>query len=75
LLEAASERVAASVGSACHSAEDAVSGVLAAIGADASRAAGAVRLSVGYSTTEDEIDIAAEALIEAWRRLIHGAGR
>jgi cysteine desulfurase len=69
LLEAASERVAASVGSACHSAEDAVSGVLAAIGADASRAAGAVRLSVGYFTSENEIDIAAEALIGAWRSL------
>ncbi len=69
LLQAAAEDVAASVGSACHSEHDEVSGVLAAMGIDAARAAGAVRLSVGRSTTDDEIGRAAEALIAAWRRL------
>jgi cysteine desulfurase len=39
------------------------------MGIDAARAAGAVRLSVGRSTTDDEIGRAAEALIAAWRRL------
>jgi len=41
-----------------------VSGVLAAMGCDASRAAGAVRLSVGWMTTPEEIDAAAAALSE-----------
>jgi len=63
LLAAAEASVAASVGSACHSHGDAVSGVLAAMGCDAERARGAVRLSVGRETTGEEIDRAATALI------------
>ena len=70
LLERASTDVAASVGSACHSEHDAVSGVLAAMGIDSVRAAGAVRLSVGWMTTEDDIARAAAGLIAAWRRLV-----
>lgn len=69
LLEAASEDVVASVGSACHSGDDAVSGVLAAMGLTATRAACAVRLSVGQMTTEAEIDRAASALTEHWHVL------
>lgn len=69
LLGEAADTVAASVGSACHSEHDAVSGVLAAMGADAARAAGAVRLSVGRGTTLDEVERAAEALICAWQQL------
>lgn len=68
LLAAAADVVAASVGSACHSERDAVSGVLAAMGADAARAAGAVRLSVGRNTTRDEVERAAAALLRAWRQ-------
>lgn len=64
LLSRIAERVAASVGSACHSDADAVSGVLAAMGCDASRALGAVRLSVGWMTTPEEIEAAATALFE-----------
>jgi len=67
LLDRASHIVAASLGSACHSEHDAVSGVLAAMGLDAVRAAGAVRLSVGAMTTPDEVSLAANGLIEAWR--------
>lgn len=70
LLQAASEHVAASVGSACHSAGDAVSGVLAAIGCDAARATGAVRLSTGWPTSMDDVERAASALVLAWRRLV-----
>jgi cysteine desulfurase len=70
LLQEAGEVVAASVGSACHSEHDAVSGVLAAMGIDSVRAAGAVRLSVGWMTTEDDIVHAAAGLIAAWRRLV-----
>lgn len=67
LLAAVEDTVAASVGSACHSHGDAVSGVLAALGCDAERARGAVRLSVGRETTGEEIDRAAAALIAAWQ--------
>ena len=67
LLPAASADVAASLGSACHSEHDAVSGVLAAMGVETGRAAGAVRLSVGIMTSEADIDRAAAGLIAAWR--------
>lgn len=69
LLTAAEATVAASVGSACHSHGDAVSGVLAAMGCDAERARGAVRLSLGRETTQESIDAAAAALIAAWKEL------
>jgi len=64
LLSRVAERVAASVGSACHSEADTVSGVLAAMGFDAGRALEAVRLSVGWMTTPEEIEAAAAALSE-----------
>jgi len=64
LLSRVEGRLAASVGSACHSETDAVSGVLAAMGFDAHRAMGAVRLSVGWMTTPEEIETAAAALAE-----------
>lgn len=69
LLEQARDIVAASLGSACHSEHDAVSGVLAAMGVDSLRAVGAVRLSVGTMTTADEVCRAASGLIKAWRRV------
>jgi cysteine desulfurase len=69
LLARAADVVAASVGSACHSEHDAVSGVLAAMGVDAARAAGAVRLSVGRMTTLEEVGWAAEGLVAAWHGL------
>ena len=69
LLGEVADVVAASVGSACHSERDAVSGVLAAMGADAARAAGAVRLSVGRGTTPEDLDRAADALACAWRQM------
>ena len=74
LLDAAADTVAASVGSACHSAHDAVSGVLAAMGIGPERASGAVRLSVGVPTTADEVEQAATALAAAWSRLDRGGG-
>lgn len=69
LLAEVAEVLAASVGSACHSEHDAVSGVLAAMGVDATRAIGAVRLSVGRMTTSDEVHDAAKSLAIAWHRL------
>ena len=68
LLQSAAADVAASVGSACHAGSHALSGVLAAIGVEPTVAAGAVRLSVGLPTTEDEIEHAAAALSAAWLR-------
>ncbi len=72
LLAQCVDEVSASVGSACHSAEVQVSGVLAALGLDASRAMGAVRLSTGWSTSEQDIERAAKALVKAWKGLVDG---
>jgi cysteine desulfurase len=66
LLRAAEADVAASLGAACHAESDSVSGVLAAMGIGYERAAGAVRLSVGAPTTEEEVRHAGRALVEAW---------
>ena len=68
LLQTA-DRVAASTGSACHAGDAAPSGVLGAMGLSHQRASGAVRLSIGHYTREDDIDTAAAALIAAWREL------
>lgn len=68
-LLAAAPSIAASVGSACHSDEDAVSGVLGAMGVDPARARGAVRLSLGEPTSMDDVVLAADALISAWHGL------
>ena len=74
LLRAAESDVAASVGSACHSGSATVSGVLAAMGIGFARAQGAVRLSVGVFTTDEEVRHAAHALARSWRELAaHGA--
>lgn len=70
LLSRVAGEVAASVGSACHSETDAVSGVLAAMGCDGDRARGAVRFSVGWMTTQEEIEGAAMALSEAVANLL-----
>jgi cysteine desulfurase len=57
--------VAASTGSACHEGKVSLSPVLAAMGVAPEIGRGAVRLSVGRFTTEDEVDRAAELLIAA----------
>jgi cysteine desulfurase len=56
--------LAASLGSACHAGQEAVSPVLAAMGVPLGRARGAVRFSVGYPTTMAEVDQAAARLRE-----------
>lgn len=68
-LLANAPQVAASVGSACHSEGDAVSGVLAAMGTSSATARGAIRLSVGLMTTEAEVASAAAQLVAAYRKL------
>jgi len=59
------EGIAASSGAACSSGKVTPSHVLAAMGIDADLIRGAIRLSLGYSTTEAEI----EAFLKAWAKL------
>ena len=59
--------VAASTGAACHSGETRMSATLAAIGCSPELARGTIRLSLGWSTTSEETEHAAEMLIAAWR--------
>jgi cysteine desulfurase len=61
LLQAVPE-VAASTGSACHEGTVCLSPVLQAMGVPVELGRGAVRLTVGRFTTEEEIDRAAELL-------------
>jgi cysteine desulfurase len=63
-LLAAVPEIAASTGSACHDGRVSISPVLAAMGVDIHVAGGAVRLSLGRQTTEDEVDRAAALLVE-----------
>ena len=58
--------ICASTGSACHSEVQTISGTLAAIGLNANQASQTVRLSVGWYTSQEDVDDAADALISAW---------
>jgi cysteine desulfurase len=62
------EGVAASSGAACSSGKVTPSHVLAAMGVSAELIRGAIRLSLGYSTTEAEI----EMFLKAWAKLAEG---
>jgi cysteine desulfurase len=64
--------VAASTGSACHAGRTEPSAVLLAMGLTERRALGAVRLSLGRSTTEQDVDRAAAALVRAGRAARRG---
>jgi cysteine desulfurase len=57
--------IAASTGSACHEGQVTQSPVLCAMGVPPAIGRGALRLTVGRFTTEDEIDRAAEVLVRA----------
>ncbi len=74
---AAAPEIAAATGSACHEGDPAPSPVLLAMGQDAATALGAVRLSLGRSTTPAQIETAAAALIAAYQQAAAGnrAGR
>jgi cysteine desulfurase len=62
--------IAASTGSACTSGSDEVSHVLAAMGYPADEARGALRLSLGRTTTSPEIDEACRAVPAVIERLV-----
>ncbi len=57
--------IAASTGSACHEGKVTQSPVLCAMGVPPAIGRGALRLTVGRFTTEDEIDRAADVLVKA----------
>lgn len=59
--------LAASTGSACHAGQETPAQVLLEMKLPASRALGAVRLSLGRHTLPDDVDSAAAQLIAAWR--------
>jgi len=60
-----------SSGSACSSGKVTVSHVLTAMGVADDLAAGAIRVSVGPTTAENDID----RFLKAWRKLISGLSR
>jgi|SRR5215475_6584342 len=60
------EGIAVSSGSACSSGKVAASHVLAAMGVGPRLAAGAIRISLGFSTSEEEVD----CFLGAWNKLV-----
>ncbi|MBN8974290.1 MAG: cysteine desulfurase [Rhizobiales bacterium] len=74
VLEACPQ-VMASTGSACHANREEASAILRAMGIPEHKALGAVRLSLGATTTARDVDDAADALAEAWRKCVAGTAR
>jgi cysteine desulfurase len=65
------EGIAVSSGAACSSGKVSASHVLAAMGVAGSLAHGAVRVSIGSTTSEYEIDF----FLKAWRKLVMGLSK
>jgi cysteine desulfurase len=61
--------VLASTGSACHAGSENPSAILTRMGISPEEALGAIRLSLGRSTTRADIETAGKALAAAWRRV------
>ena len=72
LIAAVSDVIAVSAGSACHSDTVTLSPVIEAIGVPMEWARGTIRFSTGRYTTDEEVDRAVEALVNAWRCLVAG---
>jgi cysteine desulfurase len=68
LLRCIGYEVAASAGSACHSSGGKVSSVLLAMNVPMNFAKGTLRLSVGFDTTEAQIDDATKVITREVRR-------
>lgn len=68
-LLARTPSVAASTGSACHADHEAASAVILAMGVPPDEALGTVRLSLGLSTTQEDVEATASALALSWQRL------
>jgi cysteine desulfurase len=67
ILLASTPEIAASTGSACHEGQENPSAVILAMGVAPAEALGSVRLTLGRSTTEEDIFHASDALIRSWR--------
>ena len=68
-LLAACDGLFASTGSACHSGTTNMTNTLKAIGLSEDVARGTVRLSLGWNTAREEVELAADLLISAWESL------
>jgi len=68
-LLARADGVAASTGSACHAGSEKPSGILLSMGIAPEQALGAVRLSLGRQTSQQDVDRAAECLAVAWQQI------
>ncbi len=66
---AAAPEIAASTGSACHEGGETPPAVLLAMGIEPAVALGAVRLSIGRSTTGEQVAGAAQALVRAHQKV------
>ncbi|MHB0957413.1 MAG: cysteine desulfurase family protein [Pirellulaceae bacterium] len=60
----------ASTGAACHSTGTSISATLRAMGLSPSAARGTIRLSLGWPTTQEEVERAASLLLGAWESLV-----
>ncbi len=69
LLENVPELIA-STGSAPYTSTTTISSALAAMGVNVEQARGTIRLSIGWYTSEEEIDRVSNLLIDAWERLV-----
>ena len=69
LLVALRGTVAVSAGSACATSEGGPSRVLVALGVDPKEAAASIRFGIGRFTTDEEIEVAGEAVAEAVAKL------
>ena len=74
-LLARAREICASTGSACHSATIEMSPTLRAMGQSSDQARGTVRLSLGWFTSEADVDRAANLLLDAWEALDGNAAR
>ena len=61
-------QIAASTGSACHEGGESPSAVVTAMGIGPEEALGSVRLSLGRLTRQEDVELTAEALSDAWRK-------
>lgn len=68
-LLAQTPELCVSTGASCHSGDTNISATLAAMNVPTEIARGAVRLSLGWQTTEEEITRAASLLVHAWESL------
>ena len=64
------ETLAASTGSACHTGLEGASGTLRSLGLSPDAARGTLRLSIGWQTSREEVELAADWIIDAWDGMV-----